>query len=277
MLVAHRPGRRIETFRVYREFRRLAGARERSVAYRREALSRDGGESVVDPGPGDAEIELLDAPFASRSIVYRTSGLATPPDRHATQPCDSGRKRLVSPQGRGPSVPRDAYVVERFEARASDGRARSRLGAPPRRRRRGTDPAAAVLYAYGSYGRVMPPTFTANSSASVPFWDRLSLVDRGIVHAIAHVRGGADKGASWHRQGSGEHKETMLSDYLCVAHELVARGYCEDGANRRPRRQRRRPSRRFRGEPGAVAVRGAGGRSPGARPRGAHWPIRTCR
>lgn len=230
VLVAHRPGRRIETFRVYREFlawQARENGRSRIVAKR----FSDGGESVVDPGPGDAEIELLDAPFASRSIVYRTSGLATPPVvmRRAVR---SGRERLVSPQGRGPSVPRDAYVVERFEARASDG---ERVPVSVLRRQEttrdgsGVGAAAAVLYAYGSYGRVMPPTFTANSSASVPFWDRLSLVDRGIVHAIAHVRGGADKGASWHRQGSGEHKETMLSDYLCVAHELVARGIAKTG------------------------------------------------
>ena len=125
-------------------------------------------------------------------------------------------------------MPRDAYAAERFEALAPDGEripvSVLRLEETPL-----DGSAAAVLYAYGSYGRVMPPTFTANSSASVPFWDRLSLVDRGIVHAIAHVRGGADKGASWHREGRGENKETMLSDYLCVAHELVARGYARTG------------------------------------------------
>ena len=226
VIVDHRPGRRIETFRVYREFlawQARENGRSRIVAKR----FSDGGESVVEADPDDTELELLDAPFASRSIVYRASGLATPPVV-MRRDVRSGRERLVSPKGRGPSVPRDAHVVERFEARARDGE-RIPVSVLYRKETTRAGTGAAVLYAYGSYGRVMPPTFTANSSASVPFWDRLSLVDRGIVHAIAHVRGGADKGASWHRQGSGEHKETILSDYLCVAHELVARGLAKSG------------------------------------------------
>ena len=226
VVVAHRSGRRIETFRVFREFiawQERENGRSRIVAKR----FAGGGESVVEAGPDDTELELLDAPFASRSVIYRASGLATPPVvmRRAVR---SGRERIVSPKGQGASVPRDAYVVGRFEARAPDGE-RIPVSVLHRKETTRDGAAPAVLYAYGSYGRVTAPTFTANCSASVPFWDRLSLVDRGIVHAIAHVRGGADKGASWHRQGSGAHKETMLSDYLCVAHELVARGLAKTG------------------------------------------------
>ena len=226
VIVPHRSGRRIEAFRVYREF---VARQERENGRSRIVATRFSGgeETVVEARPRDAEIELLEAPFASRSIVHRTSGLATPP---IVMRCNvySGRERRLSAKRPGPTAPRGAHVAERFEARAPDGQ---RIPVSVLRleeaAREGS--AGAVLYAYGSYGRVMPPTFTANSSASVPFWDRLSLVDRGIVCAIAHVRGGADKGASWHRQGRGEHKENMRSDYLCVARELVARGYAEAG------------------------------------------------
>ena len=226
VIVAHRSGRLIETFRVFREF---LARQERENGRSRIVVTRfsGGDESVVEARDGDAEIELLDGPFEARSIAYRTSGLATPPviERRNLR---SGRERHLSASDRGPSATRDAYIVERFEARARDGQ-----GIPVSvLRSKGTTldgSPAAVLYAYGSYGRVMPPTFTANYSASVPFWDRLSLVDRGIVYAIAHVRGGADKGGAWHRQGRCENKETMLSDYLCVAHELVARGYAKTG------------------------------------------------
>ena len=226
VVVAHRPGRLIETFRVHHEFLACQvreNGRSRIVTMR----FSEGGERIIEARPDDAEVELLDAPYASRSVVYRTSGLATPPIVMRRN-LRTGRERPVPARYQGPSVPCDAYAAERFEAPAPDGRripvSVLRLEETPR-----DGSAAAVLYAYGSYGRVMPPTFAANSSASAPFWDRLSLVDRGIVHAIAHVRGGADKGASWHREGSGENKETMLSDYLCVAHELVARGYAGTG------------------------------------------------
>jgi oligopeptidase B len=68
------------------------------------------------------------------------------------------------------------------------------------------------LYGYGSYGISMPASF--NTSI-------LSLVDRGFIYAIAHIRGGQEKGRSWYRTGKLEHKMNSFKDFISVANSLI--------------------------------------------------------
>jgi oligopeptidase B len=82
----------------------------------------------------------------------------------------------------------------------------------------GSNPA--LLYGYGAYGMSMPASF----SVSV-----LSLVDRGFVYAIAHIRGGMEKGYRWYRQGRREHKTNTFTDFIAAAEMLIAEGYTAKG------------------------------------------------
>ena len=91
--------------------------------------------------------------------------------------------------------------------------------------------APLLLYGYGSYGMAMPASFSAN---------RLSLVDRGFVYAIAHIRGGADKGWSWYLDGKREKKTNTFDDFAAAGRALIDREIHLGQAHRRPRRQRRR-------------------------------------
>ncbi len=77
------------------------------------------------------------------------------------------------------------------------------------------------LYGYGAYGESLDPGFDA---------DRLSLLDRGVIIAYAHVRGGGERGARWHDQGRAAHKANSYADFVAVADALVERGYA--AANR---------------------------------------------
>ncbi len=77
-------------------------------------------------------------------------------------------------------------------------------------------PAPMILYGYGSYETSSEPVF---SSA------RLSLLERGVVFAVAHVRGGGELGRSWYEMGRLAQKPTTFSDFVAVARELVARGW----------------------------------------------------
>lgn len=72
--------------------------------------------------------------------------------------------------------------------------------------------APLLLYAYGSYGNSMPASFSTN---------RLSLVNRGFVYAIAHVRGGMEKGYAWYRNGKLKNKINTFSDYIACAEYLI--------------------------------------------------------
>ena len=67
--------------------------------------------------------------------------------------------------------------------------------------------APLLLYGYGSYGMAMPASFSAN---------RLSLVDRGFVYAIAHISGGADKGWGWYLDGKREKKTNTFDDFAAA-------------------------------------------------------------
>ncbi|MBL4619183.1 MAG: S9 family peptidase [Marinicaulis sp.] len=76
--------------------------------------------------------------------------------------------------------------------------------------------APALLYGYGSYGYAMPASFSPNI---------LPLVDRGVVYAIAHVRGGADNGRQWYLDGKLDKKMNTFTDFAAAGDALIAKGY----------------------------------------------------
>ena len=125
------------------------------------------------------------------------------------------RKTQEVPSGHDPEL----YTVERVFITASDGAEVPvtilRLKATP------VDGTAPLfLYGYGSYGLTMPAWF--NTSV-------LSLVDRGVIYAIAHIRGGAAKGRGWYLDGKLEKKKNSFSDFASAAEELQERGYGRKG------------------------------------------------
>jgi oligopeptidase B len=79
--------------------------------------------------------------------------------------------------------------------------------------------APVLLYGYGSYGITIPASFSVT---------RLSLVDRGFIYAIAHIRGGKACGHNWFMQGRGPHKTNTFEDFVSVARELIARGWTRE-------------------------------------------------
>jgi oligopeptidase B len=76
--------------------------------------------------------------------------------------------------------------------------------------------APLLLYGYGAYGISIDPTFSS---------DRLSLLDRGIVYAIAHIRGGGDLGKPWHEAGRMLVKKNTFTDFVAAAEHLIAERY----------------------------------------------------
>jgi oligopeptidase B len=124
-------------------------------------------------------------------------------------------KRQLVPSGHDPG----AYVVRRLFADAPDGETVP-VTLLHRRDLVLDGNAPCLLYAYGAYGSAVPAQFQAH---------RLSLVDRGMIYAIAHVRGGTEKGWRWYLGGKRAEKENSFSDYLAVARTLIATGYTSAG------------------------------------------------
>jgi oligopeptidase B len=109
----------------------------------------------------------------------------------------------------------DDYVTERLHATARDGTEVPvsivyRVGTE----RNGDNPL--LLYAYGSYGSSMDASFSS---------PRLSLIDRGFVYAIAHVRGGQELGRAWYEDGKLLNKKNTFTDFIDVAEYLIDEGF----------------------------------------------------
>lgn len=111
------------------------------------------------------------------------------------------------------------YATERLKITARDGTAVPvsivyKRGYP----RDGT--GKLHLYGYGAYGIAIPPSFSAN---------RLSLLDRGMAYAIAHIRGGDDMGYQWYLDGKLEKRTNAFTDFVDVARGLAALGWSQEG------------------------------------------------
>ncbi|SSB99161.1 oligopeptidase B Serine peptidase. MEROPS family S09A [Pseudomonas sp. 43mfcvi1.1] len=112
----------------------------------------------------------------------------------------------------------DAYVSQRLWATAPDG-TQVPISLVVKREALGR-PVPLYLYGYGAYGESLDPWFSHT---------RLSLLDRGVAFAIAHVRGGGELGEAWYRAGKQEHKHNTFSDFIACAEHLIANGFTTAG------------------------------------------------
>ena len=217
-LVAHRPGRLIEGMRVYADWlvrQELEDAESRLVI--RSLAS--GEEQVLDQPDPCVEVGLMGGlEYHTDWLRFAVSGFAQPAQVFDYN-MQSGervlRKTQAVPSGHEPAD----YVSRRLMATAPDG---ERVPVSLFHRRDlepGTD-TPLLLYGYGAYGISDLPGFSPH---------RLSLVDRGFVYAIAHVRGGKERGYRWYRKGRLSEKANTFSDYIACAEALIEAGYTGTG------------------------------------------------
>lgn len=144
------------------------------------------------------------------ALTYRVtySSFTTPPTTWQL-----GRDSSVAVKARRVHFDSSAYVTERLFALASDG---TRIPISLVRARTTGKGAPLVLTGYGAYGVSLPVSFDAA---------RLSLLDRGVVIALAHVRGGGEYGERWHHAGRMLNKKNSFSDFIACAEHLIGAGY----------------------------------------------------
>ena len=151
--------------------------------------------------------------FTSTVIRLRYEALNRPAQIRQLTLADGTQEVLKETPVEGP-FDADAYGSRRIWATAQDG-TQIPISLVGRRDSFGK-PAPLYLYGYGAYGHSLDPWFSHA---------RLSLLDRGFVFAIAHVRGGGDLGEAWYRAGKLEHKPNTFSDFIACAEQLLADGY----------------------------------------------------
>jgi oligopeptidase B len=183
--------------------RRLSDGEEHEIAFDEEAYS----------------LGLMGGyEFDTTQIRFSYSSMTTPSrvyDYDAQTRERTLRKEQEVPSGHDPAD----YVTRRIMAPAADGET-----VPVSLLYHKDTPlngaAPCWLYGYGAYGMAIPASFSTN---------RLSLVDRGFVYAIAHVRGGKEKGYRWYTAGKRDKKPNTFADFLAVARHLAAEGFTSQG------------------------------------------------
>jgi oligopeptidase B len=178
-------------------------------------LTPSTGASELIPQP-DAVFSLAGAAnpeWDSSSYRFGYTSLVTPMSVIEID-VPTGRRQVIRVQPvRGYDASR--FVTHRIWATAPDGtRVPVSLVARADVATDGT--AACLLYGYGSYELSMDPGFSSL---------RLSLLERGVVFAIAHIRGGGEMGRHWHEQGRLAHKTNTFTDFISCAEHLVATGW----------------------------------------------------
>ena len=217
-VVPHKPGRLILDVTVFKDFmarleredslpriviNKLNSTEEHAIAFDEDAYAL-GMSSGYE--------------FDTTRIRFVYSSLTTPAETYdydmATR-ARTLRKRQEVPSGHNPSD----YVTRRLLAPASDGEL-----VPVTLLYKKSTPldgsAPLFLYGYGAYGIATPAAFATA---------RLSLVDRGIIFAIAHVRGGKDKGYRWYTNGKMQKKPNTFSDFIAAGEHLVQQGFTKRG------------------------------------------------
>ncbi len=216
-LVPHRDDVRLDGVAAFAEHVVLA---ERCAGQQRLCImaTADGDVHEIDVPEGAFSVWIgPNEEFDTDVLRFGYQSLVTP-HRDVDYGMESRAWALVK-QAPVPGYDPEGYVSERMWATASDG-TRIPLSIARRRDTPLDGRAPALVYGYGSYEISIDPDFRVS---------RLSLLDRGFVFAIAHVRGGGEMGRAWYEDGKLERKEHTFTDFVACAEELLARGYAAPG------------------------------------------------
>jgi oligopeptidase B len=166
------------------------------------------------PEPIHALFSEENAEFAAQTYRFNYQSPITPSSVYDYDVRTGGltlKKREEVLSGYDPA----GYAVERLYARAADG-VQIPISLVYKKGLSAGGKHPMLLYGYGSYGASVPASFNSN---------RVSLLDRGVVFAIAHVRGGGELGKAWHDQGRMMAKRNTFTDFIACAERLIELGW----------------------------------------------------
>ncbi len=170
---------------------------------------------IAFPEPAYSAYPHINRVFETTTFRYAYQSLVTPSSVYEYDVASGSStllKQLEIPGG----FDRTLYASERIHATAPDG-VQVPVSLVYRKDRR-TENNPLYLYGYGSYGYSLPLGFSGN---------RLSLLDRGVVMAYAHIRGGGDLGKPWHDAGKMLVKRNTFTDFIAAVEHLIAAGYSD--------------------------------------------------
>ncbi|HAH11601.1 MAG TPA: S9 family peptidase, partial [Alphaproteobacteria bacterium] len=215
--IPHQPGRYIESMTVFANY--MVRLERNNALPRIVVRAKTGAEHAIEQTEAAFALQLDEGyEFETNTLRFVYQSPSTPRqwfDYDLAKRTRDLRKTQEVPSGHDAS----RYLVERFFIKAKDGAEIPVTTLRLKTTAKGSG-APVMLYAYGSYGIGTDASFNTN---------RFSIVDRGWVFAIAHVRGGDEKGRGWFEDGRKAKKINTFTDFIAVAEGLVARGDAKAG------------------------------------------------
>ena len=157
----------------------------------------------------------INVEYNSQKLRYGYTSLVTPSSVYEYDMADQQKVLLKQQEVLG-GYDQTAYITERIFATARDG-VQVPISIVYKKGTKLDGTAPLLQYAYGSYGASMDPTFSSN---------RLSLLDRGFIYALTHIRGGEEMGRQWYEDGKMMRKMNTFYDFVDCGKYLIERHYC---------------------------------------------------
>ena len=210
--IAHDPAIYIEYFETFADYTAIG---ERSDGLDRiRIIKKDGGSEYLKADEPAYTMGISSNPEPDSDwLRYSYTSLTTPTIVYETN-IKTGERRQLKQQP-VPGYDASNYATERVWVPARDG-TKIPVSLVYRKDFKRDGTAAMLQYGYGSYGASMDPEF----SASI-----ISLLDRGMIYALAHIRGGQEMGRAWYEDGKLLHKKNTFTDFIDVTRWLVAEKY----------------------------------------------------
>jgi len=213
-VVAHDPEVFVQDFEIFRTFLAVS-ERSRGLMNVRVQRWNEAPFRLTADDPTYTMSLGVNPELDTTKLRYVYTSLTTPGTTFEYDIADSTRELLKREPVLGDFDPAN-YISEFIWVTARDGE-RIPVSIVYRKGTPLDGTAPLYQYGYGSYGLSMDPLFSSS---------RLSLLDRGFVYAMAHIRGGQEMGRRWYDTGRLEHKWNTFNDFIDVTDHLIARGYC---------------------------------------------------
>jgi oligopeptidase B len=211
-IVPHRADQLVEDFALYKSF---IGVSVRTGGLRKVlVLPGKGKQFYIDAQDPTYAMTVLDTPDPeAKSVRYAYDAMQTPSSVYELELASN--KRTLLKQQPVPNYDPSLYTSEYVHANASDG-TKVPISVVYKKTTPRDGTAPLFVYGYGSYGASMEPRFDGV---------RVSLLDRGFVYAIAHIRGGQEMGRAWYEDGKLMKKMNTFTDFIAATEHLVAEKY----------------------------------------------------
>ncbi len=213
-VLAHNPGVMLDDVDFFKNFCVLYERENGLPQIRVNDLRNSQSKRIPFPEPAYAAYSYVNRVYDTAEFRYGYQSPITPASVFAYD-MENGTSTLLKQKEVPGGYDAKKYQVEQIYAVAADG-VKIPISVVHLKDAKLDGTGALYLYGYGSYGVSLDPFFNSNF---------FSMVDRGVVVAMAHIRGGGEMGKAWHDAGRMMNKKTTFTDFISCAEDLVKRGY----------------------------------------------------